>query len=152
MTDRRISPDAAAQSALLLRVSMGALFLAHGLYLKVFVFGMAGTEGFFQSIGYPAALAWAVVAAETLGGSALILGIWTRLAALALVPVMLGALMVHLPNGWLFSAPNGGWEYPAFWTVALLVQARLGGGLWALAADAPRLPAFGAARPAAHAA
>jgi putative oxidoreductase len=52
--------------------------------------------------------------------------------ALALVPIMLGALSVHIGNGWLFSVPNGGWEYPAFWTVTLIVQALLGDGVYAL--------------------
>jgi putative oxidoreductase len=52
--------------------------------------------------------------------------------SLALVPILLGATWVHAGNGWLFSAPNGGWEYPAFWTVALVVQALLGNGAYAL--------------------
>jgi putative oxidoreductase len=39
---------------------------------------------------------------------------------------------VHLPNGWVFSAPNGGWEYPAFLMVASVVQALLGAGAYAL--------------------
>ena len=45
---------------------------------------------------------------------------------------MLGATLQHAGNGWLFSAPGGGWEFPAFWTVALLVQAGLGAGAFAL--------------------
>ncbi|MCC7427701.1 MAG: DoxX family protein [Alphaproteobacteria bacterium] len=150
MIDTRLAPYA----ALILRVSMGLLFIAHGLYLKVFVFGMAGTVGFFGSIGYPPSFAWLVMLAETLGGIALVLGFHTRLVSLALVPIMLGALMVHLPNGWLFSAPNGGFEYPLFWTAALLVQAMLGGGAHALtgevglpaSAAAPGAPAAQAAR------
>ena len=38
---------------------------------------------------------------------------------------------VHLGNGWVFSAPNGGWEYPAFLAMASLVQALLGDGAYA---------------------
>lgn len=119
-------------SALLLRCTTGALFLAHGFYLKLFVFGMDGTVGFFQSLGYPAALAYFVVAAETLGGLALILGLFTRWVSLGLIPVLAGAALVHVGNGWLFNAPDGGWEYPVFWMVAMLVLAVLGDGRYSL--------------------
>lgn len=119
-------------SAFLLRCSTGVLFLAHGTYLKLFVFGMDGTVGFFQSLGFPAALAYFVVAAETLGGLALILGLFTRWVSLGLIPVLAGAAMVHLGNGWLFSAPDGGWEYPVFWIVVMLVLAVLGDGRYSL--------------------
>jgi putative oxidoreductase len=125
----------AAHAALILRVSMGVMFLAHGLLLKVMTFGVAGTAGFFQSIGYPAALAWVVIGLEIGGGIALILGAYVRLVSLALVPVLVGATLQHLPAGWLFSAQGGGWEFPAFWTVALIVQALLGPGRWAVAEE-----------------
>ena len=127
----------APYAALLLRVSMGVMFLAHGALLKLGTFGLAGTMGYFGSIGYPPALAILVIAAEILGGLALILGIGVRVVSLALVPLMLGALLQHTGNGWVFSGKGGGWEFPAFWTVALLVQAGLGAG--ALALDAGRL-------------
>lgn len=119
-------------SALLLRCSTGVLFLAHGFYLKLFVFGMAGTVGFFQSLGYPAALAHFVVAVETLGGLALLLGLYTRWVSLGLVPVLVGAALVHAGNGWLFNAPDGGWEYPVFWTVVMLALAILGDGRYSM--------------------
>lgn len=120
-------------AALLLRCSVGVLFLAHGLYLKLFVFGMAGTVGFFQSLGYPAALAYIVVVVETLGGLALILGVFTRWVSIGLVPVLAGAVGVHAGNGWLFSASNGGWEYPVFWLMVMLALALLGDGRYSLA-------------------
>ena len=41
-------------------------------------------------------------------------GLFTRAVSVAMIPILLGALLVHLPNGWLFSSPNGGWEFPAF--------------------------------------
>jgi putative oxidoreductase len=126
MTDAR--PDYAA---LLLRMSLGTMFVAHAL-LKVFVFTVSGTVEFFQSLGLPALLAYVTIAAELLGGALLILGVRTRWVALALVPIMLGATWAHVGNGWLFSAPKGGWEYPAFWTIALFVQALLGDGAHAL--------------------
>ncbi|WP_137180790.1 DoxX family protein [Roseomonas sp. AR75] len=130
-------------AAFLLRVSMGVMLLAHGLLLKVFTFGLAGTMGFFGSIGYPPALGAVVAIAETAAGLALILGIWVRPVSLLMVPIMLGALLQHIPNGWIFSARGGGWEFPAFWTVTLLVQALLGAGAFAM--DPRRLLGRGAA-------
>jgi len=118
-------------AAFILRVSLGVMTLAHGL-LKVFVFTIPGTVGFFESLGYPGALAYAVIAGEILGGVALIAGFWTRYVALALVPILVGATITHGANGWLFSNPDGGWEFPAFWTVALIVQALLGDGAFSV--------------------
>jgi len=135
----------AQYAALLLRLSLGVMFLAH-TGLKIFVFSIPGTVGFFESIGYPGFLAYVVILAEGLGGLALILGIQVRLVSAGLIPVLLGALMVHLPNGWLFTAPNGGWEFPAFWTVALAVQALLGAGAYAV--RLPFLPEIGAPKTA----
>ena len=111
-------------------MSLGVLFLAHGL-LKVFIFTLPGTAQFFESVGFPGILAYPVTAAEVVGGLLLIAGVQTRWVSLALVPVMVGATIVHLPNGWVFSSPNGGWEFPALWTVLLFVQALLGGGAFA---------------------
>jgi putative oxidoreductase len=130
-------------AALLLRVAMGVMFLAHGLLLKVMTFGLAGTMGFFGSIGYPPVLGAVVAIAEIAGGIALIAGVWVRLVSLLFVPIMVGALIQHFPAGWLFNAPGGGWEFPAFWTVALLVQAGLGAGAHAL--DPARLLGRGTA-------
>ncbi|WP_347312797.1 DoxX family protein [Defluviimonas sp. SAOS-178_SWC] len=118
-------------AATLLRVSSGALFLAHGL-LKVNVFTVAGTVGYFESLGLPGTLAYLTIAAELAGGIALILGVGTRFAALALIPVMLGATWVHSGNGWLFSGEGGGWEFPVFWTIALAATALLGRGAYAV--------------------
>lgn len=117
--------------ATLLRLTLGTMYLAHA-GLKVFVFTMAGTVQFFASIGYPAWLAYAVVAAEAAAGVLLIAGIRVRAVALALLPVLIGAAAVHWPNGWVFNAQNGGWEYPVFLIVASLVQALIGEGAYAL--------------------
>ena len=119
-------------AATLLRVAMGGLFVAHAA-LKIFVFTPAGTAGYFQSIGLPGILAYLTIAAELLGGLALILGVKTRLVALALVPVLVGAAWFgHGSAGFFFSNTDGGWEYPAFWAVTLIVQALLGDGAYAL--------------------
>jgi putative oxidoreductase len=83
-------------------------------------------------LGYPAALAHFVVASELIGGVLLIFGLYTRAVSLVLVPVALGALSVHLPSGWLFSNPKGGWEFPAMLVVLLVIQALLGSGAFAV--------------------
>ncbi len=127
MIDTRTAPYA----AFTLRIALGAMFIAHAL-LKVFVFTLPGTVQFFESLGLPGALAYATVAAELAGGAMLILGIGTRWVAALLIPVLLGATWVHAPNGWLFTAPKGGWEYPAFLSVAAFAQVLLGDGAYAL--------------------
>lgn len=140
-----IETKTAPYAALLLRVSLGTLFLAHGLLLKVMTFGLAGTAGYFQSIGYPAAFAYLVILGEIGGGLALILGVYTRAISLLLLPIMIGATLQHLGNGWLFSAKGGGWEFPAFWTILLFVQALLGDGALALGSKLKLAPAPAAA-------
>ena len=127
MIDSRTAPYA----ALTLRVALGAMFIAHAL-LKLFVFTLPGTVQFFQSLGLPGALAYVTVAAELVGGTLIVLGVGTRWIAAVLIPVLLGATWAHSPNGWLFTGPNGGWEYPAFLSAAALAQTLLGDGAYAL--------------------
>ncbi|QSI75556.1 DoxX family protein [Niveibacterium microcysteis] len=125
-----------------LRISLGLMFVAHAL-LKLLVFTLPGTAAFFASLGLPGMLAYPVFAAELLGGIALLLGWRTRLVAALLTPVLLGASWAHLGNGWVFSAPNGGWEYPVFLTVATIVQGLLGAGAFAVDGRKPvAVPAF----------
>ncbi|HEX2941923.1 MAG TPA: DoxX family protein [Rhodopila sp.] len=118
--------------ALLLRVTLGALFLVHAA-LKIFVFTIPGTVGFFMKLGLPGPLAYAVIALEVFGGLALILGVQTRIVSLLLAADLVGAIAtVHLANGFFFNAPGGGWEYPAFWAIMLVVQILIGDGAYAL--------------------
>lgn len=128
MIDSRTAPYA----ALLLRVALGIMFLAHSIILKLMTFTLAGTAQFFESLGLPAPLAYLTFAAEAIGGALLVLGVQSRLVALALVPVLLGATWVHAGNGWVFSGANGGWEYPLFLIVVSLGVALLGDGAYAL--------------------
>ena len=122
----------APYATLLLRVTLGLAFLAHGLVLKLMTFGLAGTMGYFGSLGFPPVFGAIVIAAEIAGGLALIAGVWVRTVSLLFLPVMIGATLQHIPNGWLFTANGGGWEYPVMWTVLLLVQFGLGAGAFAL--------------------
>ena len=116
----------------LLRISLGVMLIAHSIVLKLFVYSLPGTAQFFQSIGLPGPLAYVVFAVEAIAGIALVLGIGTRVAAAATVPVLVGALWVHAGNGWVFSAANGGWEYPLYLTVLAIAQIVLGEGAYAL--------------------
>ncbi len=111
----------------LLRVSLGTMWIAHAL-LKLLVFTLPGTAHYFASVGFPAFLAYPVFAAELLGGLALVFGVYARQVSLALAPVMAAAASVHLSNGWVFTSPNGGWEYPVFLTVASIALWLLGDG------------------------
>jgi putative oxidoreductase len=126
-------PQTAPLAAFLLRVSLGVMYLTHSLVLKVGTFGMAGTVQFFESLGLPGWTAWATVIAEVAGGTLLVLGVGSRYVALALTPILLGAIWVHAGNGWVFSAPNGGWEYPLYLVALSAVQALLGDGAYAVA-------------------
>ncbi len=118
-------------AALVLRIGLGTMFVAHGL-LKVLVFTLPGTVGFFESVGFPGFAAYIVTFAEIIGGVLLLAGIAVRAVSIALLPVLLGAVYVHFGAGWLFSNANGGWEYPAFLTIASIAQALLGPGRFAL--------------------
>ncbi|MFC7735688.1 DoxX family protein [Roseomonas sp. GCM10028921] len=143
MIDTRLAP----YGLLLLRLSLGVMFVAHA-WLKIAVFTVPGFAGFMAQAGFPAFLAWPVVLAELAGGLALILGLYARAVAVALLPVLAGALLVHIGNGWVFNAPNGGWEYPAFLIVGALVQALAGDGALALRptpVPAPTRPSLAAA-------
>lgn len=146
MTNRTSSTiDTTAYAAFLLRVSLGIMFIAHA-GLKYYVFTLPGTVKFFESIGLPGPLAYLTFAAELVGGILILAGLATRWVSLALVPVLLGAVWAHAGNGWLFNAPNGGWEYPAFLTVAAIVVALLGDGAYSARSliSAQKQPAYAA--------
>jgi len=127
MIDTRTAPYA----ALFMRLALGVMFLAHGL-TKIFVFTPAGTAGYFESVGFPGFLAYPVMAFEVIGGLMLLLGVYTRFVALFATLQLFAASTVHFGNGWSFTNPNGGWEYPIYLCVTALVVALLGDGLLAL--------------------
>lgn len=143
-----IKPSASDLGVLLLRLSLGIMFLAHSVVLKLFTYGLGGTAQFFVGVGLPAWLAYVVFIAEVVGGVLLVLGIQSRWVALSLSPILLGALFtVHLANGWVFTSPNGGWEYPAYLFVLCIAQVLLGDGPYALRASAPLLGTINRAVP-----
>ena len=138
MIDTRLAP----YGIFLLRLSLGVMFIAHAV-LKYAVFTMPGFAGFLGTVGLPAAFAFA-------GGIAILLGFYGRWASAALLPVLLGALAIQAPNGWLLNAPNGGWEYPAFLAAAALTHILAGDG--ALAVRPAALPVLSGPAPTPRAA
>ena len=118
-------------ASLVTRLALGVMFLAHGL-LKVFVFTLPGTAQFFDSIGFAGWMAYIVTPAEILAGVALIVGFYSRWVALASLPILIGSIVPHLANGWSFSAPNGGWEYPAFLIATAVAVFFQGGGKYSV--------------------
>ncbi len=122
----------ADNAAFVLRIALGTMYLAHGL-LKIFVFTPAGTAAFFGSLGLPELLAYPTIFAEVVGGLLLIAGFQTRLVAAALIPVLIGSIAFsHGANGWLFSNPGGGWEFPAYLIATSVAQVLIGDGAYAL--------------------
>lgn len=138
MIDTRTAP----YGAFLLRAALGVMFIAHA-YLKLVIFTVPGFEGFLASLGIPTALAWPIVLAELVGGTAILLGVYSRWVAAATLPILLGALFIHAPNGWVFTAANGGWEYPAFLLAAAAAHVLIGEGAFALRPAGLPLPVGG---------
>lgn len=128
----------APYAGLILRLALGTMFIAHGL-TKLLIFTLPGTAAFFTKVGFPGWLAYPTTFAEIFGGIMLIIGFYPRLVAAALIPLLIGATTVHLANGWGFGNPGGGWEYPVFLVFAVLVQALLGDGAFAIKTS----PTFG---------
>lgn len=123
--------ERSATAATVLRLTSGAFLLTHGL-IKLILFTPAGTAAFFESIGFPGITAYPVIAGEIGLGLAMILGIYARYAAIAALPILVGSIIPHAGNGFTFSNTGGGWEFPVFWSLVLVVQAMLGDGAYAL--------------------
>jgi putative oxidoreductase len=122
----------ASYGATLLRVILGIVYVMHA-YLALVINGPAGMIAYNAKAGIPLpeVATWYLILAHGLGGILLVLGIYTRWAALANVPVMLGAIVfVHLKNG--FWAHQQGYEYVLVLLVATVATAMIGGGALSL--------------------
>ena len=127
-----MNTDLGPYGAFVMRISLGAVLIAHSVYLKLMVFTLADTANYFESIGLPSWLAYAVFSIESVTGVLIIVGYKTRLSAAIVLPILLGATWAHSGNGWVFSATNGGWEYPLFLSFIAAAVALLGPGALAL--------------------
>jgi putative oxidoreductase len=129
--------------ATLLRLALGIVYLIHGWHALA-VIGVPAVAGLVTGIGYPpslaTALAWYLVAAHVAGGALMLLGLWTRLAALLQVPIMASALfLMHFSQGFFMNVSTvetaggprpivGGYEYSFLVLAATLALALTGPG------------------------
>jgi putative oxidoreductase len=118
---------------LLLRLTVGGLLLPHGIH-KI-QHGFEGVTNMVKAQGLPEQLAWGVFVGEVAAPALLILGIFPRLAALAIVANMGMALyLAHQDQLTTINPLGGGWsvELPAFYLLAALSIVFLGGGRMSL--------------------
>ncbi|HWP92165.1 MAG TPA: DoxX family protein [Thermodesulfobacteriota bacterium] len=127
-------------SVLIARLFLGVVILPHGLQKLLGMFGGFGfsaTVDFFVNSGVPAAIAFLIIIGESFGAVGLIIGFLSRLAALGITLIMLGAIfLVHLPNGffmnWSGNQPGEGFEYHLLAIGLALVVLIKGGGKWSV--------------------
>jgi putative oxidoreductase len=126
----------------LLRVVLGLIYLMHG-YLALVLVGPGGFGSYAARMGYPVALApllaWYLIAAHLVGGALLVVGLWTRWAALAQLPIMASALfLLHFGQGFFLrgialdqaagQVMVGGMEYDLLVLVATVTLVLTGAG------------------------
>jgi len=123
-----------AYGALVLRVVLGAIYVAHA-YLALVVMGPAKAIEYLRAIHIPLPElgAWYLIVAHGVGGILLILGVMVRWAALANIPIMAAALwLVHLQQGFFVLSGKSGYEYVLVMLGATIAQALLGAGAFTL--------------------
>lgn len=126
--------------AFIARLALGLVILPHGLQQLLGLFGGAGFSGtveFFVSSGLPAFVAILIIIGESFGALGLILGFLSRLAALGITIIMLGAIVtVHLQNGffmnWDGSKAGEGFEFHLLAIGLGLIVLIKGGGIWSV--------------------
>jgi putative oxidoreductase len=119
--------------ATVLRIALGVIFVMHAYY-ALFELGPRGAVALLRSLSLPVPEigAWYLILAHGLGGLLLILGVVTRWAALANLPIMAAAFfLVHLRHGF-FIGRGEGYEYVLLVLAATLAQVFLGPGALAL--------------------
>lgn len=126
---RKASP-APDLGLLILRATLGVIFLTHG-WPKL-MNGASGTAGFFETLGIPLPVvtAWLVTLLEVFGGLALILGLFVPVVGiLFIIHMMVGIVLVHLPEGWFVVGPGtGGAEFNVLLIAGLLALLLAGSG------------------------
>jgi putative oxidoreductase len=120
-----------ATGAMVLRLSLGSMWIAHAL-LKWYVFTIPGLASWFEGQGLPAFMAWPVFLLELVGGVMILIGFYARYISILLMPILLVATWSHFTNGWVHTNQGGGWEYPMFLLFASMAHALLGDGRFAI--------------------
>jgi putative oxidoreductase len=127
---------------LIVRLTAGGMLLVHGIMkimpaaekglaatVEAFAAGALARRGIEPALPF----AYAVFAIETIGALLIVLGLFTRLAAAAAaIEFAVITFVAHWANGFGFSSPRGGWEYPLFWGLILFAIALRGGGPYSL--------------------
>jgi putative oxidoreductase len=120
---------------LIVRVTAGGMLLVHGITkltsssIAGFASGSLARRGIEPSVP----LAYLIFFLETVGAICIILGLFTRAFALAIgIEFLVITFVAHWPNGFGFSNPRGGWEYPLFWGLIILAIGLRGGGPYSL--------------------
>lgn len=132
----------ASKAGLLLRCVLAVAIFPHGAQKALGWFGgfgVAGTLAYFRSLGVPTLLGVLGIAAEFLGPLMLVAGLGTRVAAIGIAGMMIGAaVLVHRPYGffinWFGQHPLGkeGYEYQLLALGVAIVVLILGGGKWSV--------------------
>lgn len=124
---------------LISRIALGVVFFPHGAQK---LFGIWGGYGFdatmagFSKGGYPGIIAFLVIMGESLGAAALVLGFFGRFMAFGIITIMLGAIIIHIPNGffmdWYAKGTGHGIEYHLL-ALGLGISIMIGGsGSWSV--------------------
>jgi putative oxidoreductase len=124
-----ILPQRLNAALAILRIVLGAIFIAHGAQ-KLFVFGLAGVVGAFGQMGVPlpGIIGPGIAFLEFLGGIAIVLGLFTQPLALLLAADMLGAIALVKINKGLI----GGYEFELVLLASALALALAGAGEYSL--------------------
>lgn len=121
-------------SWLLIRMTVGGILLVHGI-VKVTGPGVVAFAGGLAHRGIEPSLLFAYVIFfnETIGAVCLMLGLFTRvIAAVIAVEFAVITFVAHFPNGFGFTRPGGGWEYPLMWGLIIFAISLRGGGPYSL--------------------
>jgi putative oxidoreductase len=129
-------------SWLLVRLTAGGMLLVHGIFkvmpmaekgftatIEAFATGSMARRGIEPAL----AAAYAVFFLETIGAICIMLGLFTRFIAAAIsIQFLIITFVAHWPNGFGWTSPRGGWEYPLFWGLIMFAIALRGGGPYSL--------------------
>ena len=121
-------------SWLVIRLTVGGVLLVHGIE-KVTGIGITNFAAGLAKRGIEPSLLFAYVVFfnETVGAVCLAAGFLTRIVGpMIAIEFILITFVAHFPNGFAFSSPHGGWEYPLLWGLVIFAVSLRGGGPWSI--------------------